>query len=179
VCCIDLDAAKIAALQQGQIPFFEPGLAELVKRNVSQGRLSFTTDLASAVKDREVAFVAVGTPQRRDGAANLLAVDDAVEQIARAATQPLVLVLKSTVPVGTNARARRIAANVASQPVHVVSNPEFLKEGDAINDFLKPDRIIVGCRSDDEHAKQVMDRLYKPLSRQRDRLLWMEPPAQS
>ena len=177
VCCVDLDADKIAALQQGQIPFFEPGLAELVKRNVSQGRLSFTTDLDSAVRDREVAFVAVGTPQRRDGAANLLAVDDAVEQIARAANQPLVLVLKSTVPVGTNARARRIADNVASQPVHVVSNPEFLKEGDAIADFLKPDRIIVGCSADDEHAKQVMDRLYKPLSRQRDRLLWMEPPS--
>ncbi|MCB9708682.1 MAG: UDP-glucose/GDP-mannose dehydrogenase family protein [Myxococcales bacterium] len=177
VCCVDLNAAKIAVLEKGEVPFFEPGLAELVKRNVEQKRLSFSTDLSGAVRDKDLVFVAVGTPQRSDGAANLLAVDDAVEQIARSCTKHLVLVIKSTVPVGTNARAKRIANSSASFPIHVVSNPEFLKEGDAIKDFLHPDRIIVGCDPNDEHAAQVMERLYKPLSRQRDRLLWMNPES--
>lgn len=177
VCCVDLDAAKIETLQQGKVPFFEPGLSDLVSRNIAQGRLTFSTDLAASIKNKDIVFVAVGTPQRSDGAANLLAVDDAVEQLAKHCTQRLVLVLKSTVPVGTNARARRIAEQASSFPVHVVSNPEFLKEGDAIKDFLHPDRIIVGYSQEDDYARKVMERLYKPLSRQRDRVLWMEPES--
>jgi UDPglucose 6-dehydrogenase len=176
VTCADLDAAKIEQLNQGKIPIFEPGLEALVERNAAQGRLRFTTDVDAAVDDAEVIFIAVGTPQRTDGAANLSAVDAVAELVARAATRECVLVLKSTVPVGTNARVRKIVAD-ASTRVHVVSNPEFLKEGDAVSDFMRPDRVIVGCDPTDDFAREQMRRLFHPLTLNVERIIWMDPAS--
>jgi UDPglucose 6-dehydrogenase len=176
VVCADLDANKVAALSRGEIPIFEPGLDELVERNAKQGRLRFTTDVEGAVADAEVIFIAVGTPQRSDGAANLQAVDAVAETVAKAVKRETVLVNKSTVPVGTNARVRKIVAN-APHKVHVVSNPEFLKEGDAIADFMRPDRIVIGCDADDELARERMRRLYAPVSLNHERIVWMEPAS--
>jgi len=176
VTCADLDAAKIAQLNRGEIPIFEPGLDALVERNTAQGRLRFTTDVEAAVADADIIFIAVGTPQRSDGAANLFAVDSVAELVARAATRECVLVLKSTVPVGTNARVRKIVAG-AGVPIHVVSNPEFLKEGDAVADFMRPDRVIVGCDPDDDFAREQMRRLYHPLTLNIERTVWMDPAS--
>jgi UDPglucose 6-dehydrogenase len=176
VTCADLDAAKIEQLNQGKIPIFEPGLAALVERNAAQGRLRFTTDVEAAVDDAEVIFIAVGTPQRADGAANLSAVDAVAELVARAATRECVLVLKSTVPVGTNARVRKIVAG-ASPRIHVVSNPEFLKESDAVSDFMRPDRVIVGCDPTDDFARDQMRRLYHPFTLSIERIVWMDPAS--
>jgi len=176
VMCADLDANKVASLSRGEIPIFEPGLEEMVKRNAEEGRLRFTTDVVSAVADAEVIFVAVGTPQRSDGAANLSAVDAVAETVAKAAKRETVLVLKSTVPVGTNARVRKITAG-AGVKIHVVSNPEFLKEGDAVADFMRPDRIVIGCDGDDDFAKKKMSRLYHPVTLNKDRIVWMEPAS--
>jgi UDPglucose 6-dehydrogenase len=177
VVCADVDAERIKRLSAGHAPIFEPGLETLIQSNLAGGRLSFTTDVAGAVASAEATFIAVGTPQRSDGAANLQAVDAVAEAVARAVTGPMVLILKSTVPVGTNARVRRIVAGITKTPVHVVSNPEFLKEGDAVNDFMRPDRIVVGCDRGDEHAKDVMRRLYHPLSLSHDRIVWMDPAS--
>ena len=163
VICVDKDPAKIDALNAGKMPIFEPGLDELVARNVAEGRLSFTTDLTAAVKDAEVIFIAVGTPSRRgDGHADLQYVYAAAEEVARAVTRPVVVVTKSTVPVGTGDEVERIlrAANPAGD-FKVVSNPEFLREGAAIDDFKRPDRIVIG--SEDEQACAVMRQLYRPL----------------
>jgi UDPglucose 6-dehydrogenase len=176
VMCADLDANKVASLSRGEIPIFEPGLEEMVKRNAEEGRLRFTTDVAAAVADAEVIFVAVGTPQRSDGAANLSAVDAVAETVAKAAKRETVLVLKSTVPVGTNARVRKITAG-SPVKIHVVSNPEFLKEGDAVADFMRPDRIVIGCDGDDDFAKKKMSRLYHPVTLNKDRIVWMEPAS--
>lgn len=176
VTCADLDAAKIEQLNQGRVPIFEPGLEALVERNAAQGRLRFTTNIEAAVDDAEVIFVAVGTPQRADGAANLSAVDAVAELVARAATRECVLVLKSTVPVGTNARVRKIVAS-ASPRIHVVSNPEFLKESDAVSDFMRPDRVIVGCDPTDEFAREQMRRLYHPFTLSIERIVWMDPAS--
>ncbi len=176
VVCADIDAAKVARLQQGEIPIFEPGLEELVARNTAAGRLSFSSDPAAAVSDARVVFVAVGTPQRADSGANLSAVDAVAKAVADNAKQELVLVLKSTVPVGTNARVRRIVAGAAHR-IHVVSNPEFLKEGAAIDDFMRPDRIVIGCDPDDQLAKDSMSRLYHPVSLSADRIIWMDPES--
>jgi UDPglucose 6-dehydrogenase len=176
VICADLDENKVAALTRGEIPIFEPGLEEMVQRNAEEGRLKFTTDVAGAVADAEIIFVAVGTPQRSDGAANLSAVDAVAETVAKAAKRETVLVLKSTVPVGTNARVRKITAG-AGVKIHVVSNPEFLKEGDAVADFMRPDRIVIGCDADDELAKKRMARLYHPVTLNKDRIVWMEPAS--
>jgi len=176
VVCADLDANKVASLSRGEIPIFEPGLEEMVKRNAEEGRLRFTTDVEGAVADAEVIFVAVGTPQRSDGAANLSAVDAVAETVAKAAKRETVLVLKSTVPVGTNARVRKIIAGAAVK-IHVVSNPEFLKEGDAVADFMRPDRIVIGCDADDELAKKRMSRLYHPVTLNKERIVWMEPAS--
>src|SRR5687768_28871 len=159
VACADVDAAKIDRLRRGEVPIFEPGLGDLIERNVEQHRLTFTAEVEKAIADADVVFVAVGTPSRPDGAADLSAVDRVAETVGRVARDGTILVLKSTVPVGTNARARRILAE-GGRGVHVVSNPEFLKEGDAINDFLRPDRIVVGCDEADTHARDVMRRLY-------------------
>lgn len=176
VTCAELSVEKVTALRQGQVPIFEPGLEPMLERNVSGGRLTFTTDVEAAIREAEVVFVAVGTPPRPDGAADLSAVDAVAETVSRVVQQPCVLVLKSTVPVGTNARVRRILGE-ALQRVHVVSNPEFLKEGDAVNDFMRPDRIVVGCDADDDFARDLMRRLYHPLSLSQNRIVWMAPAS--
>ncbi len=172
----DVDASKIAKLERGELPIYEPGLDAMVARNVAAGRLRFTTDLDAAVSSAEVVFIAVGTPPRRDGGADLGAVDNVAQLVAARAAPGTVLVCKSTVPVGTNARVRRIVAN-APHKIHVVSNPEFLKEGAAVNDFMKPDRIVVGVEPGDEHARDVMRRLYHPVSLSGERLVIMDPAS--
>jgi UDPglucose 6-dehydrogenase len=176
VVCADIDEGKIARLRKGEIPIFEPGLDALVARNVEGKRLSFSSDVPAAVADADVVFIAVGTPMRSDGGADLTAVDAVARDVARHATRPCVLVIKSTVPVGTNARLRRLLEH-AKAPIHVVSNPEFLKEGDAIADFMRPDRIVIGVDPDDTFARETMRRLYHPLCLDRDRIVWMDPAS--
>jgi UDPglucose 6-dehydrogenase len=163
VVCVDKDEAKINALQAGAMPIFEPGLAQLVERNVAGGRLSFTTDLRAGVADAEAVFIAVGTPSRRgDGHADLSYVFAAAEEIGRALTRPAAIVTKSTVPVGTGDEVERIIREVAPQAIAwVVSNPEFLREGAAIEDFKRPDRIVVG--TEDDRAAEIMREIYRPL----------------
>lgn len=176
VVCADKDASKIEALEQGKIPIFEPGLETIVARNVTAGRLTFTTDVNAAIRSADVVFVAVGTPPRGDGGANLGAVDAVARQVAEVAERPTVLVLKSTVPVGTNRRIRRAVAGAAF-PIRVVSNPEFLKEGDAVGDFMKPDRIVLGVEEADSEAREVMERVYHPLNLSGNRIHWMDPTS--
>ncbi|MDB5715164.1 MAG: UDP-glucose/GDP-mannose dehydrogenase family protein [Sphingomonadales bacterium] len=163
VICVDLDQSKIDALHAGKMPIFEPGLAELVRVNVAAGRLSFTTELAVAAVDADAIFIAVGTPSRRgDGHADLTYVFQAARDIAAAATKPTVIVTKSTVPVGTGDEVERILREVAPDiDLTVVSNPEFLREGAAIDDFKRPDRIVIGAN--DERARDVMRDIYRPL----------------
>ena len=177
VVCADLDQSKIERLQRGEIPIFEPDLEPMVQRNLESGTLRFTTDVAGSIAEAEVIFIAVGTPQRSDGAANLSAVDAVAETVAKHAGRECVLVLKSTVPVGTNARVTKIVRGLTNKAIHVVSNPEFLKEGDAVNDFMRPDRIVVGCAEDDEFARELMRRLYHPLTLRQERIVWMEPAS--
>ena len=176
VACVDIDASKIERLEAGEIPIFEPGLDAMVERNVGDKRLRFSNDVLGSIAASEVVFVAVGTPQRSDGAADLQAVDRVAETVAANVTRETVLVLKSTVPVGTNARVRRIVKDAAF-PVHVVSNPEFLKEGSALDDFMRPDRIVVGCDVDDAFARDVMARLYHPVTLSSDRIIFMDPAS--
>ena len=163
VVCVDKDEAKIAALLDGRMPIYEPGLDTLVANNVAAGRLRFTTDLAEGVRDADAVFIAVGTPSRRgDGHADLRYVHAAAEEIARAVTGFTVIVTKSTVPVGTGDEVERIVREAnPSADVAVVSNPEFLREGAAIDDFKRPDRIVIG--SGDERATEVMRAIYRPL----------------
>jgi UDPglucose 6-dehydrogenase len=170
VCCVDVDESRVRALRDGVVPFYEPGLDDLVRRNIASERLRFTTNLAEAVAGRDVAMLCVGTPQGADGGADLGSLFAAADQIAAAVTGPLVLVTKSTVPVGTAALLRARVAR-AAHPIHVASNPEFLKEGDAVNDFLKPERIIIGA--DDDVARGTLERLYRPLLLREPRLLFM------
>ena len=164
VVCVDLDDGKIAALRNGIMPIYEPGLKDLVDRNVREERLAFSTDMAAAVGDVEAVFIAVGTPSRRgDGHADLSYVYAAARDVALAAKGPLVIVTKSTVPVGTGDEVERICREARPDlALDVVSNPEFLREGAAIEDFKRPDRIVVGCES--ERAKAVMAAIYRPLS---------------
>ncbi len=163
VACVDKDGSKIAALEKGLMPIFEPGLDDLVRRNVADGRLSFGTDIAAAVDGAEAIFIAVGTPSRRgDGHADLSYVFAAAEEIAAALTGPAVVITKSTVPVGTGDEVERIIREARPDAeVWVVSNPEFLREGAAIEDFKRPDRIVVGA--EDERAAEVMREVYRPL----------------
>ena len=163
VTCVDQDMAKIAALEAGIMPIWEPGLEALVKANVAQKRLDFTTDLAAGIAGAEVVFIAVGTPSRRgDGHADLTFVYAAVRELARELTGPVVVVTKSTVPVGTGDEIARILAEEgAPEGTSVASNPEFLREGAAIRDFKIPDRIIVGA--EDERTREVMREIYRPL----------------
>ncbi len=163
VTCVDTDADKIAQLEKGEVPIYEPGLDTLMEKNVAAGRLSFTTDLAAALKGAQAVFIAVGTPTRRgDGHADLTYVMAAAEEVAKAAENGVVIVTKSTVPVGTN---RKVAETVrAANPdldFDVASNPEFLREGAAIDDFMRPDRVVVGVQSD--HGARVMSDIYRPL----------------
>ncbi len=163
VVCVDKDASKIEALEAGRMPIYEPGLDALVASNVAAGRLSFTTDLAAGVKGADAVFIGVGTPSRRgDGHADLSYVYAAAREIAQVADGPLVVVTKSTVPVGTGDRVEQILREERSDgEFRVVSNPEFLREGAAIRDFKLPDRIVIG--TDDENARQVMREIYRPL----------------
>jgi UDPglucose 6-dehydrogenase len=172
VTCVDIDPSRIERLRRGEIPFHEPGLSDLVQRNARQGRLAFTTDTAEAVRDCEVVFLAVGTPSRPDGSANLDYVVEAARDVGRALTGFTVIVNKSTVPVGTGDLVRRTVAEVTTQPFTVASNPEFLKEGDAINDFLKPARVILGA--DDPQAVDILRRLYTGFLRTSDRIQVMD-----
>ena len=164
VAVVETEPGRLAALRAGEMPIYEPGLSDLVAQNVAAGRLSFGDDLGVALAEAEAVFIAVGTPTRRgDGHADLTYVYAAAEQVARALTAPTVIVTKSTVPVGTG---RRIAEIVrAARPdldFDVASNPEFLREGSAIGDFMRPDRVVIGCES--ARARDVLGRLYRPLS---------------
>jgi UDPglucose 6-dehydrogenase len=172
VVCVDKDESKIDALHRGIMPIFEPGLDGLVERNVRGGRLSFTTELAAAVAEADAVFIAVGTPSRRgDGHADLSYVFGATEEIGRALKKPAVVVTKSTVPVGTGDEVERILRETAPEAkAWVVSNPEFLREGAAIEDFKRPDRIVVG--TDDEQAAEIMREVYRPLYLNRAPLLF-------
>jgi len=163
VVCVDNNAEKIEMLEDGRMPIYEPGLDDLVARNVAAGRLSFTTDLASAVKDAEAVFIAVGTPSRRgDGHADLSYVFQAAEDIARHAEGYTVVVTKSTVPVGTGREVmKRIRAVRPDADIEIASNPEFLREGSAIEDFKRPDRVVIGA--DSERAAETVGGLYRPL----------------
>jgi UDPglucose 6-dehydrogenase len=163
VVCVDKDASKIEALHAGRMPIYEPGLDQLVATNVAAGRLTFTTDLTTAVAGADAIFIAVGTPSRRgDGHADLTYVFEATKEIAAAGTGPTVVVTKSTVPVGTGDRVEEILREERPDiQIAVVSNPEFLREGAAIGDFKRPDRIVIG--SEDMHAREVMREVYRPL----------------
>lgn len=162
VTCIDIDLKKIERLRQGQIPIYEPGLEELVKKNSREGRLFFTNDLKSGIAEARMIFIAVGTPQREDGSADLRTVMAVAEQLAQTIETPKIVVIKSTVPVGTNAKVAEILTKAKVQ-VDVASNPEFLKEGAAIEDFTKPDRVVVGVQRP-EVAEELKD-LYRPFLR--------------
>jgi UDPglucose 6-dehydrogenase len=172
VVCVDVDERKVKALRDGEVPIFEPGLEDLVKSNAKAGRLTFTTSLKDAVHASEVIFIAVGTPQDEDGSADLTHVLAVAKGIGEHMNGPKVVVDKSTVPVGTADRVKREIEKVAKFPVDVVSNPEFLKEGAAIDDFLRPDRVVVGVAS--EHAAKVMKELYAPFVRTNNPILIMD-----
>ena len=174
VICADVDRAKVATLRAGRMPIVEPELDQLVARSVEARRLSFTDDLPSAIAASDVVFIAVGTPGHPDGSVDTSAVEAVAHTVAQSVRKETVLVLKSTVPPGTNQMVSGIVAKAAHR-MHVVSNPEFLKEGDAIRDFMWPDRIVIGCAPGDEVAKDVMRRVYQPLCHERDRIIWMDP----
>ena len=163
VICVDRNADKIRSLRNNHVHIYEPGIEPLVKKNQQEGRLSFTTDLAAAVQQANVVFIAVGTPPRPDnGAADLCHVMDAARSIGAAMTDYTVIINKSTVPVGTVARIRSVVSESTTKPFSVVSNPEFLKEGEAINDFMQRDRIVIGV--DDDRAADCMRELYAPIT---------------
>jgi UDPglucose 6-dehydrogenase len=163
VTCVDKDTVKVAMLRRGKVPIYEPGLEELVKRNKSEGRLVFTTDLPKAVRGAEVVFIAVGTPQGEDGSADLRHVMGVARDIARAMNGYKVIVDKSTVPVGTAEKVREIVRRETTHPFSVVSNPEFLKQGAAVDDFMKPDRVVIGA--EDPRAAEIMVKLHQPFTR--------------
>jgi len=175
VVCVDNDPAKIGALLRGEIPIYEPGLAELVRRNHSEGRLNFTTDLAESLEGAKLAFIAVGTPQDEDGSADLTAVRAVAAEIGQAMTGPLIVVNKSTVPVGTAVLVSDILRENTGHPYEVVSNPEFLKEGAAIEDFQRPDRVVVGTTSSE--VEEVMRDLYAPFLRTGKPIIFMDPAS--
>jgi UDPglucose 6-dehydrogenase len=163
VICVDADAEKVARLKRGEVPIYEPGLSELVQKGVREGRLSFTTDTGEAVRQSLVIFIAVGTPPRGDGSADLSAVEAVAETIAKHMNGYKVIVTKSTVPVGTGDRVRAIIGKSQTERVNfdVASNPEFLREGAAIEDFMRPNRVVIGAESD--HATAILRDLYRPL----------------
>jgi UDPglucose 6-dehydrogenase len=163
VVCIDKDAAKIRTLRRGKMPIYEPGLEELVRRNTQEHRLAFTTTLPRAVRDAAIIFIAVGTPQGEDGAADLQHVLGVAREIAKAMNGYKVIVDKSTVPVGTSEKVRAVIRRETIHPFSVVSNPEFLKQGAAIEDFMKPDRVVIGA--EDPRAEELMRELYAPFTR--------------
>jgi len=172
VVCVDIDAKKIAALNAGNVPIYEPGLEEMVRRNAAEQRLSFTTDLAEAVKRSPVIFIAVGTPQGDNGHANLDYVKATAKGIARAMVGFRIIVTKSTVPVGTADRTKQWIAEETAESFAVVSNPEFLKEGAAVDDFMKPDRVVLG--GDNAEALETVKELYEPFVRTGNPILIMD-----
>lgn len=172
VTCVDINAERVATLQRNEIPFYEPGLGELVKRNAALGRLHFTTSIADAVRGARIAMIAVGTPSAPDGSADLSFVFEAARQIALAITGLTIIVTKSTVPVGTADKVRALVGGLTKQPFAVASNPEFLKEGAAVNDFLKPDRVIIGA--DDPAAIDALVEVYRGVMRTGDRMQVMD-----
>ena len=175
VTCVDIDEAKIEGLRRGEIPIYEPGLSEMVLHNVEAKRLLFTTDLSSAVKSAELVYVAVGTPSAHDGSADMSALNSVVDQIAPHLRKDAVVVIKSTVPVGTNRRTYARLKELTGRDVDVASNPEFLKEGAAINDFTAPDRVVVGVRRDE--VGETLRALYSPFLRTDKPFLVMSPES--
>ena len=175
VVCADVNEAKIAELGRARIPIYEPGLEPLVVRNQQQGRLKFTTDVGAAVEGAEVVFIAVGTPPGEDGSADLQHVLDVAETIGRHMNGSKIVITKSTVPVGTAAKVRATIARHTQRPFHVCSNPEFLKEGAAVEDFMKPDRVVLGVDSDE--AARVLAELYAPFVRTGNPLIFMDIPS--
>jgi UDPglucose 6-dehydrogenase len=163
VVCVDKDAGKVRTLKAGKMPIYEPGLEEIVRRNRQEGRLAFTTNLAKAVRDAAIIFIAVGTPQGEDGSADLTHVLAVARDVARAMNGYKVIVDKSTVPVGTSEKVREVVRLETTHPFSVVSNPEFLKQGAAIEDFMKPDRVVIGA--EDPRATELMLELYAPFTR--------------
>ena len=179
VLCVDLDLEKISQLEQGEIPIYEPGLREMVQRNVTAGRLHFTTDTERGAHFGTIQFIAVGTPPNEDGSADMQHVLAAARTIGRSMTDYKVLVDKSTVPVGTASLVRQTVSQALAErgvevPFSVVSNPEFLKEGAAVDDFMRPDRIVIGADADDERAIHLMRAIYAPFQRNHERLLVMD-----
>lgn len=174
VICLDIDEEKIEKLKRGRLTIYEPGLEEIVKRNVAAGRLSFTTDYRAAVVESKICFIAVPTPAKADGSCDISYVLAAAERIAEEMDEYKIIVNKSTVPIGT---AAKIAEILSEREIEfdVVSNPEFLKEGDAVNDFMKPDRIVVGATS--QRAITMMKELYAPFQLNHERMLIMDPPS--
>ncbi len=180
VTCVDVDAQKIERLQKGEIPIYEPGLDEMVRKNVAAGRLKFTTDLASVINEQDIVFSAVGTPPDEDGSADLKYVLQVARTIGQNINKYIVVVTKSTVPVGTarkvhDAIEEELKKRGVSVPFDVASNPEFLKEGNAIKDFMSPDRVVVGV--DSEKAKKLLTRLYKPFLINNFRVIFMDIPS--
>lgn len=175
VVCIDRDEEKIRILESGGVPIYEPRLKELIGHNTEKGRLKFSTELAPNVADAEVIFIAVGTPEDENGRADISAVKAVAKAIGEAIKGPTIVCTKSTVPVGTAQIIRGILAETTDIPVDVVSNPEFMKEGAAIDDFMKPDRIVVGTNS--EVAREVMTDLYAPFNRTSNRIIFMDTPS--
>ena len=175
VICADVDEAKIEGLRNNILPIYEPGLDDYVERNQKQGRLSFTTDIGEAIASADVVFIAVGTPPDEDGSADLRHVLAVAEQIGKHMKRELVVVTKSTVPVGTAAKVSAAVKKHAQFPFHMCSNPEFLKEGAAIDDFMKPDRVVIGVETD--HARSVMAELYAPFVRTGKPILFMDIPS--
>ncbi len=180
VTCVDIDSAKIEKLHQGIMPIYEPGLEDLVLRNVREGRLQFTTDLTSCLDDTDVVFSAVGTPPDEDGSADLRYVLEVARTVGRHMNKYLVLVTKSTVPVGTAPKVRMAVQEELDKrgmniPFDIASNPEFLKEGAAIKDFMSPDRVVVGVES--EKARELMERLYRPFTLNGYPILVMDVPS--
>jgi UDPglucose 6-dehydrogenase len=175
VTCVDNDAAKVRSLQRGRIPIYEPGLEELVRRNRAEKRLTFTTDLPKGVKSAQIVFIAVGTPTGEDGSADLRHVLEVARQIGKSMNGYKVIVDKSTVPVGTSEKVRDVIKKETSHPFSVVSNPEFLKQGAAIEDFMKPDRVVIGA--DDQRSAEIMKELYGPFTRTGAPIMLMDPAS--
>ncbi|MFN3783502.1 MAG: UDP-glucose dehydrogenase family protein [Spirosomataceae bacterium] len=172
VVCVDVDASKVEKLKKGKITIYEPGLDILFDRNTKEGRLKFTTDLAEGIAGAEVIFLALPTPPGEDGSADLKYILGVADHLGKIMTQYAVIVDKSTVPVGTSEKVHAAVAANASVPFDVVSNPEFLREGVAVDDFMKPDRVVIGTESD--RAKAIMERLYAPLVRQGNPVIFMD-----
>ena len=169
VTCVDIDESKVKSLLKGVVPFYEPGLEDIVKTNLNEGRLNFTTDIKSSIENSYIIFIAVGTPQSEDGTANINQVMDVAEYIGKYINDYKIIVTKSTVPVGTTEKIRDTIKSLTDINFDVASNPEFLKEGAAVEDFIKPDRVVIGI--DNKKASEILKELYSPFMRSQDRTI--------